>query len=72
MENRLIYSAIYVMFYGLPVYLLLDVYTLPRDLHIGAIFAILLTCIQFGNLETMVKKLEDDFYRPNDKKTEQQ
>jgi len=43
MENRLIYSAIYVMFYGLPVYLLLDVYTLPRDLHIGAVFAILLT-----------------------------
>lgn len=72
MNDRLIYSAIYSVFFGLPVYLLLEVYSLPKNLHIGAVFAILLLCIQFGNLENSIRKLENDFYKPNDKKTEEQ
>ena len=61
-SDRFIYSAIYVLFYGLPIYCLLDVYKLPLNQHIAAIFAILLTCIQFGNLESSIRQLEEDFY----------
>jgi len=67
MKNRLMYSAIYVVFYGLPMYLLLDVYSLPRDLHIGAVFAILLTCIQFGSLESGLEKLKEDIFKVDGK-----
>jgi hypothetical protein len=49
------------------MYLLLDVYSLPRDLHIGAVFAILLTCIQFGSLESGLEKLKEDIFKVDGK-----
>lgn len=62
MKNNLLPSVLYVVFFGLPIYLLLEVYNLPRNLHIGSVFGILLICIQFGNLESRISKMEDDFY----------
>jgi len=59
---KLVDTLVYVLFYGLPVYIFLDVYTLPYDTQWKIILTIFLTIFQFVRLEERIDKLKIKFY----------
>lgn len=59
---KLLDTLVYVLFYGLPVYVFLDVYTLPYDTQWKIILTIFLTIFQFVRLEERIDKLKIKFY----------
>lgn len=59
---KLLDTLVYILFYGLPVYVFLDVYTLPYDTQWKIILTIFLTIFQFVRLEERIDKLKIKFY----------
>jgi hypothetical protein len=59
---KLLDTLVYILFYGLPVYVFLDVYTLPYDTQWKIILTIILTIFQFVRLEERIDKLKIKFY----------
>ena len=59
---KLLDTLVYILFYGLPVYVFLDVYTLPYDTQWKIILTISLTIFQFVRLEERIDKLKIKFY----------
>ena len=59
---KLLDTLVYILFYGLPVYVFLDVYTLPYDTQWKIMLTIFLTIFQFVRLEERIDKLKIKFY----------
>jgi hypothetical protein len=51
-------TFVYILFYGLPVYLFLDIHNLPIRQQYCCVLVILLTCLQFVKLEKRIDNLK--------------
>jgi hypothetical protein len=58
MKVKVIDILVYIVFYGLPVYIFLDVHTLSYDTQWKIILTILLTIFQFVKLENRIDNIK--------------
>lgn len=67
MKVKVIDILVYILFYGLPVYIFLDVHTLSYDTQWKIILTILLTIFQFVKLENIIDniKIKRDYENKN-------
>jgi len=65
MKVKLYDMLVYILFYGLPVYIFLDVYMLPENEQWKIILTILITIFQFVKLEQRIDKLKKDYENKN-------
>jgi hypothetical protein len=67
MKVKVIDILVYILFYGLPVYIFLDVHTLSYDTQWKIILTILLTIFQFVKLENRIDniKIKRDYENKN-------
>jgi len=65
MKVKLFDMLVYILFYGLPVYIFLVVYMLPENEQWKIILTILITIFQFVKLEQRIDKLKKDYENKN-------
>ncbi len=67
MKVKVIDILVYIVFYGLPVYIFLDVHTFSYDTQWKIILTILLTIFQFVKLEKRIDniKIKMDYENKN-------